>query len=225
MIADRVRPEKKSLDRAITTEGQLLVEGRAPEIFFREMVNALGLADAIEVRTFGDISKGNLQTWLEMFTQKAAFKERVKRIGIVRDAEASDAGAAFQSVQAALRAVRLPVPTRMEELENGEVNVGVFVLPNCKDAGMIEGLCLAAVAEVEAAKPDAVLPCVAEFFACLGKQGITPENPTKAQFAGYALARNVIDPQLGRAAQKGAIPWNAKTFDSLKSFLQRIAGR
>ena len=49
-------------------------------------------------------------------------------------------------------------------------------------------------------------------------------NQAKARFAGYALACDVIDPQLGRAAQKGAIPWEAKTFDSLKAFVRSLAG-
>ena len=47
----------------------------------------------------------------------------------------------------------------------------------------------------------------------------------KARFAGYALAADVIDPQLGRAAQKGAIPWNASAFGQLNAFLDWIAGK
>ena len=90
---------------------------------------------------------------------------------------------------------------------------------------MLESLCLSAAAEVEKAQAGGVLPCVDEFFACLNKRGLKPENPTKAQFAGYALARDVIDPQLGRAAQKGVIPWQAKSFDSLKTFVKSIAGQ
>lgn len=81
----RMSPEQLSLDRPINTTGQLLVEGRVPEMFFREMVSAYGWTDATEVRTFGDVSKDNLQTYLELLTQKAVFKERVKRIGIIRD--------------------------------------------------------------------------------------------------------------------------------------------
>src|SRR5438477_6085463 len=96
------RAEQQSLDRPITTPGQLLVEGRVPEMFFREMIAAWGFESSIEVRTFGDISKDNLQTYLEVFTQKAAFKEQVRRLGVVRDAESSSASSAFQSVQTAL---------------------------------------------------------------------------------------------------------------------------
>jgi hypothetical protein len=220
----RLSPEQESLERAISTPGQLLVEGRVPEMFFREMIAACGLADAIEARTFGDLSKNNLQTYLELLTQKATFKERVKRVGIIRDAEGSNATAAFQSVQAALQGAKLPIPAAMNNLERSPLAIGVFILPNCGDAGMLESLCLAAIAEVEKSKTDGVLPCVDEFFACLDKRSKKPSNPTKAQFAGYALACDVIDPQLGRAAQKGAIPWHAKAFDPLKSFLRSVAG-
>ena len=221
----REQPEQLSLDRPITTEGQLVVEGRVPEMFFREMVAATGLASAVEVRTFGGTSKDNLQTYLELFTKKAAFKERVKRLGIVRDAEAQPAASAFQSVQAALRGAQLPAPDAVNAAKGEPLNVRVFILPNCRDVGMLEGLCLSAVAEVEQSQPHGTLPCVDEFFACLDKRGGKPANLTKARFAGYALAADVIDPQLGRAAQKGAIPWSAHAFDLLKGFLNSIAGR
>ena len=194
-------------------------------MFVREMIAAIGLQPEVEVRTFGDISKDNLQAYLEIFTQKAAFKERVKRLGIVRDAEQSDANSAFQSVQAALRDAKLPVPAQLNKIEGNPVNVAVFILPNCQDSGMLENLCLAAVTEKETSSGPALLPCVDEFFKCLASRGRTPTNPIKARFAGYALAKDVVDPQLGRAAQKGAIPWDASAFDLLKGFLRTIGGQ
>ena len=35
-------PEQRSLERAITTDGQLLVEGHVPEMFFRELITSCG---------------------------------------------------------------------------------------------------------------------------------------------------------------------------------------
>src|SRR5947208_2162630 len=96
-------PETQSLHRPITTTGQLLVEGRLAEMFFREMIDACGLTNLVELRTFGDISKDSLRSYLELFTQKAAFKEQAKRLGIIRGAETQPAIGAFQSVQSALR--------------------------------------------------------------------------------------------------------------------------
>jgi hypothetical protein len=223
-VTSQISPEKLSLDRPITTAGQLLVEGRVPEMFFREMIAAYGLLSAVEVRTFGDVSKENLQTYLEVFAQKAVFKEKVTRLGVIRDAERSSAASAFQSVQAALRGAGLPVPNAINGLEGTPLAVGIFILPDCEGPGMLEDLCLHAIAEAESSATTAFLPCVDEFFACLAKQKQKPENTGKARFAGYALARDVIDPQLGRAAQKGAIPWSAKVFGPLRAFLSAVGG-
>ena len=216
-------PEQRSLDRSILTAGQLLVEGRVPEMFFREMITAYGLENKVQARTFGDISRDNLQLYLELFTQKAAFKERVQRLGIGRDAEALSAESAFQAVQSALRGAALYVPGQIEILAGTPLGIAVFILPNCHDPGMLEELCLEAITEVERETPTAVMPCVYDFFACLSQRSLKPSNLAKARFAGYALARDVIDPQLGRAAQKGAIPWEAEAFRRLKEFLFAVA--
>lgn len=217
----RQTPEQLSLNRPIKAPAQLLVEGRVPEMFFRELVKTTGLETAIEVRTFGDIHKDNLQTFLELFCTRAAFKENVTRLGIIRDAENKEASAAFQSVCASLRSARLPTPEAMAQVSHGTLRVGVFILPNCNDAGMLESLCLQAASED--APSRAVLPCVDEFFACQSRSGQQPKNPTKARFAGYALAKDVIDPQLGRAAQQKAIPFDAPAFAPLKQFLAVLA--
>ena len=121
--------EQQSLDRPILFPGQLIVEGRGPEMVFREMVSHLGIQ--LDVRTFGEANKRNLQAWLELFSQKAAFKEQVVRIGIVRDAEATNAVRAFQSVQSSLSAAKLAVPNKMNAVEGSPLGVGVFILPNC----------------------------------------------------------------------------------------------
>jgi hypothetical protein len=219
-----VSPEQRSFDRPITTEGQLFVEGRVPEMFFREMIIACGLESRIEARTFGDINKNNLETWLELFCQKATFKEKVKRLGIVRDAESSTADAAFRSVQAALKTAGLHVPEWINTLTGTPLSIGVFVLPDCQNAGMLENLCLTAIAEIEGTASTRVLPCIDAFFNCLNTQGRSPDNPVKARLAGFALACDVIDPQLGRAAQQGVIPWAARAFEPLKVFLRAVAG-
>lgn len=189
------------------------------------MVAACNLENSIEVRTFGDVGKDNLQTYLEIFTQKPAFKQHVKRLGIIRDAEKKAAASALQSVQAALQGARIAPPSQMNKLEGSPLSIGIYILPNCRDVGMLEDLCLAAASEVEQGLPSSVFECVDDFFACLKRQGRVPSNPAKARFAGFALAGDVIDPQLGRAAQRNAIPWQAHEFDQLKAFLHLIANR
>ncbi len=225
MTAKVATPEQRSLEREIRTEAQLVVEGRGPEMFFREMVEVMGLSSSIEVRTFGDMTSRNLRTWLEVFTQKPAFKATVRRLAIIRDAETAAASAAFESVQSTLRALNLAAPEELATFTQRPLSIGVFILPNCHESGMLESLCLEAIREASQPGGPDLLDCVDEFFSCRSKKGLpTPTNPTKARFAGYVLARDVIDPQLGRAAQtRGVIPWDAAAFTPLKAFLRELA--
>ena len=232
----RPSPEQLSRDRPIQTPGIILSEGRTLEIFLRELIEKdLDLKDQVEARTFGDKEAANLRLFLNAFATKAEFRQRVRRLGIVRDAEADDALKAFESVISAIQGFNaenpsfaLAVPERISVLtavRQNEPQVGVFVLPDGSNPGMLETLCLNAIEEMEQTAPAKLLPCVNEFFECLNQRGRQPANPPKARLAGYALAADVIDPQLGRAAQQGAIPWQAKAFEPLKAFVRSIAGQ
>lgn len=216
----RLTPEQESIERPITAPAQLLVEGRTSEMFFREFVGDLGLRERIDVRTFGSTSA--LQPYLELFAAKAVFKEKVASLAIIRDAEKHPAAIAFQSICSVLSQAKLPVPAVMSNFTGAPLRVGVYVLPNCSGAGMLETLCLEAAAECEANSPTKLLPCVDGFFDCVGT-ATAFDNPTKARFSAYALARGVVDPQLGRAAQKRIIPCEAKVFVPLVEFLKQLS--
>ncbi len=231
----RPTPEQLSVEREIRTPGIILVEGRTVEMFLRELIEkGLDLKERVEARTFGEKEAAKLKLFLNTFATRAEFRQRVERLGIIRDAEKDDASKGFGSVLSAIRGFNeenpsfaLPVPDELAVVtsaQQGRPQVGIFVLPDCQKPGMLETLCLAAVEEMERSAQTTLLPCVTGFFECLSKRGRKPANAVKAQFAGYALAADVIDPQLGRAAQKGAIPWQAKAFDPLKVFVRSIAG-
>lgn len=208
--------ERKSLSRAIETPAQLLVEGRTPEIFFREMVEYLGLKDRIQVRDFGSI--GDLTDYLKDFTQLADFIENVTSLGIIRDAEDNPARDGFTSVCASLRTVGIEPPDNIGEVVQKTIKVGVFILPDCQNRGMLETVCLEAVAnEVD------VLQCVDDFYDCLRAKGVNwPTNITKAKTWTFLATKNLSDPQVGRAAQKQIWPWNGNAFERLREFLQGL---
>jgi hypothetical protein len=136
--------EQKSLEREIKTPTQILVEGRTPEIFFREIVEKhLKLEDKIQVRDYGDIKK--LTPYLKVFTPRAEFIEKVTGLGIIRDAEDKPAASAFQSVCSSLEAVGIKPPAKIGEVQKcifdlpheisdeiqREIRVGVFIVPDC----------------------------------------------------------------------------------------------
>ena len=209
--------EEKSLERPIKAPAQLLVEGRTPEIFFREFVKWLKLEGQVEVRTFGDISRKTLETYLKVFSDHVAFKNGVRRLAIIRDAEAGPASEAYESVCGAVRSVLRITPAPIGQFSGGPLSVGIFILPDCSEPGMLESLCLDAVD-----RDESVLRCVSGFANCLGKED--DFSDPKRRLAAWVLAKGVMDPQLGRAAQKpGLIPWDAPAFDSLRSFLSALA--
>jgi hypothetical protein len=232
--------DRKSLLREIETPAQLLVEGRTPEIFFREMVEHLDLKDRIQVRDFGSI--GDLTDYLKTFTQLADFIEKVNSLGIIRDAEDKPAIHGFTSVCASLKIARIEPPDKIGEVVRktigakgddaesdhhpdkvGEVarktiNVGVFILPDCQNEGMLETVCLEAVAnEVE------VLKCMDDYFNCLHSKKVNlPKNITKAKTWTFLATKNLSDPQVGRAAQKKIWPWDSTALEKLRMFLNSI---
>jgi hypothetical protein len=212
--------ENESLNkRPITTKAQLLVEGRTPEILFLALTQHLGLQDKVEVRTFGDKEKNTLQTYLEILTQKSAFKEKVAALGIIRDAESGAANGAFQSVCAAITAVRLNTPDTPASFSEGAPKTAIYILPDNRSSGMLENLILQAAQEAD---PD-VLPCVERFFACVVGVNASYETTPKAKTAAYLLAKGVVDPQVGRGAQQNAIKWDAPAFQPLVSFIHELS--
>lgn len=209
------RAERDSLERPIRASAQLLVEGRTSEIFFQEFVKALRLEGQVDVRTFGDISRQRLKTWLELFSRKADFKEKVHRLAIIRDAEARPASEAYESVCGVVRSVLPVTPAPMGELNGDPLSVGIFILPDCSRRGMLESLFLEAWAGEEPAAG-----CTRAFENCLGV--VESIRTTKQRLAAHLVARNVVDPQLGRAAQQGVIPWGHPAFAALTNFLRDL---
>jgi len=209
--------DRKSLSRPIKTPAQLLVEGRTPEIFFREMVEYLGLKDQIQIRDFGSIS--DLTDYLKDFTQLADFLETVTSLGIIRDAEDKPASDGFASVCHSLKMAGVMPPNKIGEIEQKTIRVGVFILPDCQNQGMLETVCLESVAdEVN------VLQCANDYFDCLRAKNVDwPANITKAKTWAFLATKNISDPQVGRAAQTKIWPWDANAFEKLRNFLKDLA--
>jgi len=210
--------EWPSMQRPIRAPKQLLVEGRTPEIFFREWVEALGLKGKIEVRDF--ISINQLTDFLKVFTGLPAFKETVESVGIIRDAEDKPAAAAFQSVCASLRVVGLPCPATCGSFSDGLKRTGVFVLPDCDRAGMLETLCWAVLEADPKHKQET--DCVLAHLQCLARANVPVQNPHKAKVWSYLAGRGEFDPLVGRAAQANVWEWSSPALLSLAGFLRSL---
>src|SRR5258708_33786007 len=96
-------------DRSILVPKQILLEGRTPEMFFREWIMATGLEHSAEARNFGSLQE--LTPYLKVFTKLQRFREFVTSIAIIRDAEDQPAKSGFDSVCSSLKDADLPLPT------------------------------------------------------------------------------------------------------------------
>jgi Protein of unknown function (DUF3226) len=207
-----------SLGRPIEAPKQLLVEGRTPEIFFREWVEAMGLKGQLEVRDY--LSLNDLTPFLRLFTGYKDFRETVTSLAVVRDAEEQPASSAFDSVCAALAAVNLPCPGALASFSPGMPRIGIFVLPDCRSPGMLETLCWSVLqADSKSAQQ---LECVTAYLACLRRIKAEIRNETKARVWAYLAGKGHFDPQVGRAAQAKVWDWQSPALQPLSAFLKSL---
>lgn len=192
---------------------QLLVEGRDAEVFIHAFMDRLGIQD-VQVQDYRGVS--DLPVFLKSLRQAPHFKERVVRLGVLRDAEL-DARSAFQSVTQAIEAARLPAPGKPSHFVGARPEVGVYILPDGSSPGMLESLCMASVQDSPA------IECVASYFMCLRNVGLSPpSHPEKARAHAFLASREVPDLLVGEAAWKGYWRFEHRSMDTLRSFLLSI---
>jgi hypothetical protein len=190
----------------------LIVEGRDDECFFCALIEHLGIGD-IQVAGIG--GKDKIRINLKGLTKDPDFP-KVGSLGIVRDAD-TDPVAAFQSVRDSLKASGLPSPRKPLSPIKGPPKVNVMIIPSHKRQGALEDLCLEAITD------NPAMPCVDQYFDCLGRQNVdSPKNLSKARVRVFLSSREDPTLPLGISAQKGCWPLNNKAFATIRKFLQSV---
>ena len=197
-----------ALPDTIDEEIQLLVEGNDQRNFFEALAKHLSKPD-IQMQNFGGVNE--FHGFLSGFVRISNFA-KVRSIGIVRDAETS-AGAAFQSVQLALKKAGLPVPTHAGQPISGPPMISVFILPDNRQPGMLETLLCQTFAETAEDR------CIDAYFACVG---VTPHRRAKARVRAWLATKPEPHVSVGVAAKKDY--WNLKdtVFADLRKFLSAL---
>ncbi len=165
--------------RAIISEVQLLVEGNDADAFFEAMIRHLSLEN-LQAQNFGGVAE--LSTFLPAFVKLSNFS-RVTKIGIIRDAEDSAAGA-FDSVRGSLERAGLTVPDAIGHLTGNRPAISVMILPGANRTGMLETLLC------ETIRDEGVQTCIDKFFECIEElQGKTVHRPHKARARAFLATR------------------------------------
>ena len=209
--------------KSITHPIQLVVEGVSALYFFRALLRRMNIINQIQIQDFG--GKDELEDFLLALKSMSDFNTVVS-IGIVRDAD-NNPSAAFDSVCSALRDVELYQPSQPEKFEGANPRIGVLILPNANECGMLETLCLQSVSN------DPAIKCIEDYLDCLRSNCLQEpidesHNIYKAQVQVFLASRTFLSPKrrniwlLGQAADKGDWQWDSPAFDHVKLFLTSL---
>ncbi|MBM3495845.1 MAG: hypothetical protein FJX72_16205 [Armatimonadetes bacterium] len=190
--------------KELTSPVQLMVEGADAWGFWTGVSRRCGLGP-IQIHDFGGVRQ--LGKYLQAVRQTPGFDTVVRTVVIGRDAE-SDAQAALQSVQTAMRAAGLPVPAGPLALEGDTPRVAIMIWPAptqpagsrvWQGSGVLEDLCLACV-------PPPGLRCADEFLRCVEDAGGKLKKRHKSRLQAYLAGTQHAGLALRDATADGA--WN-----------------
>lgn len=157
--------------QALTKPKLLVGEGKDEVNFFEALLRHRNVSD-VQLEQCG--GKTRLSNYIATLPKRPGFANLVA-IAITRDAD-HDAEAAFQSVCTALENAQLITPRTSGSFGAGNPKVGVFILPDCQNRGMLEDLCLASVTA------DPAMTCVDDFIRCVENTGRQPDNLARRGF-------------------------------------------
>jgi hypothetical protein len=188
----------------------LLGEGEDEKSFFEALLAHMGLAE-IQVIQYG--GKTRLGGYLQALVASSGFHDSVFSLGITRDADGVVADA-MKSIDGILKKSALPSPGGAAK--GSRPRVAIFILPDQASPGMLEDLCLRALAT----NPECA--CLDGYFDCIRDAKDLPSNMSKARMRAWLSSQEPPDLDLGMAAKKGLIPWSSPVFDPLKTFLSGL---
>ncbi|WKN46072.1 DUF3226 domain-containing protein [Tunicatimonas pelagia] len=190
----------------ITSSKLIAVEGRDEKNFIEAFFKHLNISNTQVLDVAG---KDNFSLILPAISKTPGFNSVVK-FGIIRDADDSVENA-FKSILGALNKASLTQPDSLSTFTDSTPSVGVYIMPDNTQKGMLEDLCLSSVIDEDNEK------CLNEFFNCVDTNSI--RNISKAKVQAYLSTQPEVVSSVGLAAKKGYWNFTNPCFDDLKSFL------
>lgn len=202
----------KALDTVFDVPVVVLTEGQDESVLVAKL---LGLVD-------GDVLVNDMKgkdDWTGKLgvVVDPTFRQSVKRLGLIRDAE-GDSGRTFQSCCSALAQNGLPQPPGPGVVsEISGMKVGVFVLPDNASPGMIEDLMLAGGEALRVVAAQ-------EHLAALVDKGLElPRISQKGLLQSYLAGTRSSPKTLTTALEQGVFDLTKPEFAGLRLFLHELA--
>lgn len=197
----------------------LLVEGIEDARFFNAILcRLLKRTDVQVARVKG---KDNFRPFLINLLPKSKGFSRLRRLGIIRDADCN-ATSTLQSLRDALTDAKLPAPLQAWKTEHsGQLGVTFAILPDESSPGNLEDLCLRSITN----SPERI--CVDQYIKCRESAGAQIANNRLAKskvYAYLAVGRDSAAPglRLGEAADAGVWNWGDPAFQRIVDFLKEL---
>ena len=194
----------------------LAVEGLDEVNFFTALLKDLDIT-GVQIKDMG--GKDKFPTRFEILSNQDGF-DKLEQVGFVRDAEINQADSAFDSICGVLRKHNFPIPPKQNAVLQGAIQVGVFIMPDNVNPGMLEELCL------ETVKNKKIYQYISAYIDIVQQYQQHDErlvfNEPKARVQTYLASRAPIVNRLGEGALSGYWDFNHLCFDAIKEFLRTL---
>ena len=205
----------------------LLVEGKDEVNFFEAILEHEKINDVQIINVKG---KDNFKNKLDLLTSSEVSEDLgfadIEVLGFIRDADDLKAKAAFDSLSGILEKEGFCLKT--ESIENnifessskefGNKKIGIFIMPNNRDKGALEDLCLLSI-------DSEMINCIDGYINCCSISN-KDTNISKAKIRSYLAVQEPLRENLtlGLAAKKDKGIWqfNHSGFNQIKKFLKEL---
>ena len=201
----------------IDSDSLLLVEGKDEYQFFQALLKKINIKD---VQIYDVKGNNNFHRELAFLVRAVGFS-KVTKIGFVRDAEKKEPKSAFDSICKVLKDTNILeiLPCNIGKVEKiGNFKIGIFIMPNNKDKGMLETLYLQSIKDMHCQKE------MRAYIECLKKH--YEENPSfnleKVETQVYLASKVPIRSSLGLGVLTGHVNFEDSVFDEIKLFLKEL---
>jgi hypothetical protein len=191
--------------------------------FFKQKDSTFNL---FRVYDYGGITE--LNQYLHTITKADGFKNVVRSLCVIRDAE-TDADGACHSIKDSLKDCGFSVPDAPYSCTDDkgrvypQISTGFILFPDCNEKpqnGTLEDLCLRILAKECSnnilADADGALEPYKKYLPQLHKNRL---------HTYFSLTKEFVSLKIGEAARAKAFRWDRPEIESLKFFLRQMAGK
>ncbi|MDE0518946.1 MAG: hypothetical protein OXH36_05260 [Bdellovibrionales bacterium] len=209
---------KIKIPKFIKEEKVLFVEGKDEETFFTVLLKKYGLQE-IQI-----IQSGGKEQFSFIFPEiiKIPGFSKIRSLAVIQDADKSTQ-AVFQSVCYTLEKENLGIPGEISHFTSTTPQVGIFTLPDGKNSGNLESLCLSTV------QSENITDCIEPFINCVKQKTSVkntkykfPRNLNKAKCKAFLSAMEEDTSALGIAAEKGYWNLDSDKLNPVLDFLKKL---